>query len=183
MKSNLPRGRTSGKSGQRESPEFTTSNSQFDPTIHPCLSDLAVHDHDTLVFTLKRSKSSQNRLTSIYLFRLHSPVSPFEPLVNHIHTRQSQQAQPSDPLFINEHGTVATRSWFLFHLRQILTFSGFSAENFSGHSFRIGAASTAASRGLGDHTVQLLGRWTSQAYQSYIRTNLQDLRSAHNSLV
>ena len=163
--------------------EFATANSKFNPTIHPCLSDLAVHNNDTLVFTIKQSKSSQCRLTPIYLFRLNSPVSPYEPLVNHIHVRQSLHAQPSDPLFTNEHGTVATRSWFHLHLHQILTMSGFSAENFSGHSFRIGAASTAASRGLQDHTVQLLGRWSSQAYQSYIRINLHDLRTAHNTLV
>ena len=162
--------------------EFTTTNSNFNPAIHPCLSDLSIHDENTITFTIKQSKASQFRKIPIYLFRLNSPISPYESLANHILYRQSIHALPSDPLFTNEHGTIATGTWFHHHLRQILTISGFSAENFSGHSFRIGAASTAASRGLQDHTIQLLGRWSSQAYQSYIRTNLPDIRAAHNAL-
>ena len=159
--------------------EFTAQNSNYNPTAHPSLSDLTIHDHGTIIYTLKGSKSSQHRLTPIYIFRVNSPISPYEPLVNHLRNRHSQQALPSDPLFTDETGTIATRSWFLRH---ILATSGFPANNFSGHSFRIGAASTAASRGLQDHTVQLLGRWSSQAYQNYIRSSLHDLRSAHNSL-
>ena len=162
--------------------EFTAANSNFDPTLHPCLSDISFPDHNTLIYTLKRSKSSQHRLTPIYLFRINSPVSPYEPLANHVHFRQSLHALPSDPLFTDETGSIATRTWFLHHLRQILATSGFPAERYSGHSFRIGAATTAASRGLQDHTVQLLGRWSSQAYQTYIRTSLHDLRTAHNTL-
>jgi len=42
--------------------------------------------------------------------------------------------------------------------------------SFSSHSFRIGAATVAAQRGIPDHQIQLMGRWTSNAYQLYIRT-------------
>ena len=37
------------------------------------------------------------------------------------------------------------------------------------HSFRIGGASAAASAGVADSTIQILGRWTSDAYRRYIR--------------
>ncbi|KAJ4918189.1 hypothetical protein JOQ06_014324 [Pogonophryne albipinna] len=50
------------------------------------------------------------------------------------------------------------------------------------HSFRIGAASTAARLGISDQTIQVLGRWSSQAYHTYIRNNLNDLRQAHAQL-
>ena len=99
--------------------EFTAQNSNYNPTAHPSLSDLTIHDHGTIIYTLKGSKSSQHRLTPIYIFRVNSPISPYEPLVNHLRNRHSQQALPSDPLFTDETGTIATRSWFLRHLRHI----------------------------------------------------------------
>ena len=42
--------------------------------------------------------------------------------------------------------------------------------NYSGHSFWIGAAMTAASMGVPDHLIKTMGRWLSDAYQIYIRT-------------
>ena len=51
------------------------------------------------------------------------------------------------------------------------------AGNFSSHSFRIGAATIAACNGIPDHLIQALGRWTSNAYQLYIRTPSEALAS------
>ena len=40
--------------------------------------------------------------------------------------------------------------------------------NYASHSFRIGAATTAAAAGLPVWLIMKLGRWTSNAYASYI---------------
>ena len=40
--------------------------------------------------------------------------------------------------------------------------------NFKPHSFRIGAATTCAQRGIPYHIIQQLGRWSSNAYLNYI---------------
>ena len=41
--------------------------------------------------------------------------------------------------------------------------------NINTHSFRIGGASAAASAGVPDSTIQLLGRWSSDSYLRYLR--------------
>lgn len=163
--------------------EFTASNSRFNPALHACLSDLSIANSTTLIFTLRHSKTDQFGVsTPIYLFKLNSPLSPYEPLVRHLSTRIAQHASPSDPLFVTEAGSVITRTWFHHHLRLVLTKAGYAASHFSGHSFRIGATSTASRQGIPEHTIKILGRWTSQAYHAYIRTSPSDLLQAHAAL-
>ena len=55
-------------------------------------------------------------------------------------------------------------------VRVALEQAGVDATQYTGHSFRIGAATTAAAVGLQDSVVKLLGRWESTAYQRYIQT-------------
>ena len=42
---------------------------------------------------------------------------------------------------------------------------------YKGHSFRIGAASHAAERGMSDAQIRILGRWKSNAFLKYIRVS------------
>ncbi len=160
--------------------EFTPTTSIFNPAHHPRLSDISVHTTDSLIFTLRRSKTDQLGVSShVYIFRLNSDLSPYEPLTKYINSRYTAQASPQHPLFLTETGKMATHFWFHKHLREVLSISGISPEHYSGHSFHIGAASSATRLRISDQTIQVLGRWSSQAYRSYIRKNLHDLCQAH----
>ncbi|KAJ4945994.1 hypothetical protein JOQ06_023672, partial [Pogonophryne albipinna] len=126
---------------------------------------------------LRRSKTDQLGISfPIHIFRLNSYPSPYEPLTKYLSARYDAHATPQHPLFLTETGKMATRFWFQKHFHYVLPILGICSEHYSSHSFRIGAASTAARLGISDQTVQVLGRWSSQAYHTYIRNNLNDLR-------
>ena len=56
------------------------------------------------------------------------------------------------PLFHFENGRQLSLA-----LRWVLTHSGVDASCFSGHSFRIGAATTAAQKGVKDSVIKMVG--------------------------
>ena len=62
-----------------------------------------------------------------------------------------------------------TRECFVKMTREKLTAAGVDATHYSGHSFRIGAATTALACRIEDSLIQTLGRWKSAAYLLYIR--------------
>ena len=68
------------------------------------------------------------------------------------------------PLFCWQSGSPLSKSHFVDKVRSALTTANLPADNFAGHSFRIGAATTAASAGICDSSIQSLGRWKSNAY-------------------
>ena len=138
--------------------EFTAPSLVYQPTQHASLSDISIQSADTLIFHLKLSKTNQSgQPQPIYLFRLDSFLSPYEPIRNYVTSRLANRASPQDPLFVSETGQVATRFWFHHHFRQILSRSGIPPELYSGHSFHIGATSTASRQGNPDHTIKILG--------------------------
>ncbi|KAF5357521.1 hypothetical protein D9757_013063 [Collybiopsis confluens] len=73
------------------------------------------------------------------------------------------------PLFAGPDGLPLRRSAFISTLKQRIAATGMDAARFSGHSFRRGAASSAAAAGYSDYEIQrLLGRWRSDAYKLYL---------------
>ncbi|KAI2642981.1 hypothetical protein H4Q32_024811 [Labeo rohita] len=121
--------------------------SGFNPAIHPTISDLAVLDGETISYFIKQSKTDQTKKGHfIYIFNLQSPIQPFQTLLAFLQLRKSQSKLPSDPLFTDDFNRPATRFWFQKHLKSVLLLSGTPADNFSSHSFRIGAATTAAQK-------------------------------------
>ena len=67
-------------------------------------------------------------------------------------------------------------------MRAALTQAKLPAKKFADHSFRIDAATTAASAGLEDSTIQTLKRWKSSSYFFYIRLEQRRLASVSATL-
>ena len=67
-------------------------------------------------------------------------------------------------------------------VREALSSAGMDVLIYSGHSFRIGAATTALRAGISDANIKMLGRWESSAYQLYLKTPREELASVSTML-
>ena len=87
-------------------------------------------------------------------------------------------ALPRGPLFIFQSGRLFTRATVTSLLCDAAHHAGLPFHSLKGHSSCIGAASSAAAAGLPDWLIKVMGRWSSDCYQLYIRTPKQVLLSA-----
>ena len=79
-----------------------------------------------------------------------------------------------------EHATLLPR---VLKLRSLLLSAGISnAKDHAGHSFRIGAATSAAACRIPDWQIRILGRWQSDSMLCYIRTHSAELASVARTL-
>ena len=95
--------------------------------------------------------------THLYLGRTGTLLCPVSALLAYFAIRPPHRG----PLFIFKNGTPLSREHLVTHLRKALSQLGIDVTYFSGHSFGIGAATTAARTGFGDSFIQTLGRWKS----------------------
>ena len=156
--------------GFLRSSEFTVPNANaFSPYLHLSVNDITVDrrvDPSQIQVNIKVSKTDPFRHGCIIaLGQGRSPLCPVEAVLSYLSIRGGA----SGPLFVRTNGVPLTRAHFTERLRSLLSTAGI-AGRYSSHSFRIGAATSAALAGVPEHMIQTLGRWTSSAYLTYIRT-------------
>ena len=90
--------------------------------------------------------------------------------------------RPSEPgsLFMYQDGCPLSRVDLVAAVCQA---DGLDVSRFNGHSFRIGAATTAAQVGVPTSVIQSLGRWKSSSFMTYVRTSPQQLTAISRHLV
>lgn len=148
---------------------------QYNPTTHLSWGDIAVNNRDNptvLRVHLKCSKCDQfGQGVDVVVGNTGSAICPVKAVSEYI----SQRGDCEGPFFIDQHRQPVKKSWFIKQIRQILQRLGLPQEQYAGHSFRIGAATSAALAGVEDSTIQALGRWHSAAFLQYIRIPRQSL--------
>ena len=100
---------------------------------------------------------------NLYLGRIGNTLCPVAAVLGYLAICPSTPG----PLFHFQGGTPLSRTHLVTHVWDALSCAGIDASQFSGHSFRIGAASTAAQARLNDSLIQMLGRWKSSAFTAY----------------
>lgn len=166
-----------GYFGFMRSGEFTHTTGSLPPAIQAA--DLAVDSHEspTIVkVTLRRAKTDPfGKGVDVYFGRTNTSICPVAGLLQYMAVRPD--SEKSAPLLIHGNGTPLTRDQFCQMVKKTLHLANIDQSAYSGHSFRIGAASAAAAAGVPAYFIKMLGRWESDAYQLYIRTPRASLAS------
>ena len=132
------------------------------------LSDISWQQDAQCVLTLHKFKNSHKQGSQSFTLRklgkADKTICPIRALKKYLEMRSKKQG----PLFVLN-GHPCLRRYFDDRLRAALVGGGYCPKSYKGHSFRIGAATEAASRGMSDAQIRNLGRWQSDAFRKYIR--------------
>ncbi len=164
--------------------EFTLKQGErFDPSWHLSVNDVATDNLSKptrLQIHIKGSRTDQWR-QGAYLVVGHtnSHICPVKAVLAYIAVRGFKEG----PLFTDRKGSPFTQQALISSLRTTLTKAGIDCTHYSGHSFRIGAATTASAKGVPEATIQILGRWSSDSYKRYIRLPHSELASISSQLI
>jgi len=147
----------------------------YDESTHLSLKDISLDNRSNprlIKLNIKQSKTDLFRHgVDIYLGATNTPICPVSALIPYLAKGGAQ----TGPLFITADQGYLTRALFSKKLDTTLDLLQINFHQYSTHSFRIGAATTAAKVLIPDALIKMLGRWRSEAYQRYIKTPPQDL--------
>ena len=85
-------------------------------------------------------------------------------------------------MFRFEDDQPLTRQRLVSKMREVMRRIGIDDQKYSGHSFRIGAATTAACSGIQDSLIKTMGCWETVAYQLYVCTPWEQLVAVASTL-
>ena len=154
----------------------------FNPRLHLAWGDLAIDNRQNprmIRFRLKQSKADPfGRGADIVMGKTGCSLCPVAAVLGYTAARGGRQG----PFFITASGRPLTKQAFVTEFRKVLVRLGLPDHEYAGHSFRIGAATSAAPAGVEDSTIQILGRWQSAAFMRYIRTPQETLAAVSSTL-
>ena len=163
--------------GFLRSREFTCNDKVFDPETHLCLKDVTLVPNtefsNYMLVLIKRSKTDPfSHGCTLTLARSTTSICAVMAMKDYVLQCQSSSA---GPLFTFTSGKLLTRTSLTHELRDVLQHCGILPQHYFSHSFRIGAATTAAAAGIPAWLIKVLGRWSSDCYEHYIRTPQETL--------
>ena len=164
--------------------EFTqASASSYDSSRHLSNGDVAVDSREAptrIAVKIRSSKTDQFcQGATIIIGKGNTTLCPVAAMLQYLSIRPKS----TGPLFINHTGKHLTKQIFIEGVKQAMATAKVPSQGYKGHSFRIGAATTAAAAGVSETLIKTMGRWSSAAYQIYIRTPPSQLARVASQLV
>ena len=131
----------------------------YDKSVHLGIDDIAIDNPSSPSFVRVRITQSKTdpfrRGVNLFLGRTRTDLCPVAEILSYIVVR----GVGLGPMFRFADGCPLTRSRFVAQVRAALTTAGIEEGSYCSHSFCIGAATTAAARGIEDSVIKTLGRW------------------------
>ena len=156
--------------------EFTSDHAKSykaDSTL--CIDDVT-QQSNTYTLHIKSSKTDPFRFgVNVRLASNNSILCPVQAISSYLKCHPTGKG----PLFTFINGHFLTRQSFSRVLQELLP----NNHSISTHSFRIGAATTAASIGLPRWLIKSLGRWNSDCFRQYIRVPEETIQQVSCSLI
>jgi len=124
-----------------------------------------------LLLTLTWSKTNQYGERCVILPFRQMPGSILCPVAAFKHMLSLIPAPSHSPEFVipTSSGLLSiTHTIFVNHLRKFIHLRGYQSHRYSGHSFRKGGCTFAASCGVPAELLKVHGDWRSSAYESYL---------------
>ena len=116
--------------------------------------------------TLRNYKHSNPAVpVDIFLYR-EKPVCPVSAVLAYLGLKGTSPG----PLFCWPDVSPVSGTYFTKALSDALRYCNLNVEGYKSHSFRIGAVSWAAAKGMSDAQIRSFRRWKSNAFLPYIRT-------------
>ena len=141
---------------------------EYDPEGHLSEGDVTLDNLSAPTLVQVRVKASKTdpfrKGVTIYLGRTDNDLCPVGAIAAYLAVRDRHPG----PFFKFATGAPLSRVALVSNMRAALQSSEVDASKYAGHSFRIRAATTAASVGIEDSLTKTLGRWESAAYL-YVR--------------
>lgn len=160
--------------------DFASDSKHFNSARGLSLSDLRLSPTFSNLFIEFSKADSSGSGVNISISKINNSYCPYISMVRYLKARP--RTSINSPLFILPNELPMTKHWFRTHLASVLMLRGLSPHLYTGHLFHIGAATTAAECGVPDSTIQMLGRWSSTAYKTYIRSDTHVLLNAQQAL-
>ena len=135
---------------------FLPDSGLLDPKVHMSLSDLtymATESERNFHLKIKVAKTDQFRQgTTVVLGATGAALCPVAALLDFL----GKRGNAPGPLFMFQDGSPLRRSFFIAHIQKALDDAGLQGAQFYGHSFRIGAATSASDAGIPETTIKIL---------------------------
>ena len=143
-----------------------------DITFYPTFADCQM-----ILLKLRVEKTLLTRKTDeVIIPATFKDVDPVHELKNLIHIRfGATPPPPSAFLFATAKGKPVDSAIFSKFLSYVCDIVKLPHSRITSHSLRIGGCTSLIEAGVGDAVIQLLGRWNSSAYRSYVRLNKEFL--------